>query len=338
MKQVLITGAAGFIGYHLARTLAAQSDTKVVLVDNLQRGGGFDAELQELMLLPNILFLGYDLTERLSWHMLEQVSCGLHDGFDEVYHLAAVNGTKHFYARPHDVLRTNTLTLIHALDWIATLKKKPRLLFTSSNEAYAGALSAFGQLPIPTPEDVPLVVDNPYNARWSYGGTKLIGEQFVIHYAAAHQIPSVIVRPHNFYGPRAGYDHVIPELIERIVAQHDPFRLVGHRETRSFCYIDDAIDAMIRAMTHATPAAPTLHIGSEVETQIGDLAGHLFKIGGWSPAQLAYDASLKGSVSRRLADTTRIHELTGWIATTPLEVGLRKTFDWYRAHPRPVAS
>lgn len=331
VKRVLITGAAGFIGHHLAKNLAARKDEQVelVLVDNLQRGQ-MDADLLATIELPNVRFQVADLTNPAEWD-------GIQRNIDEIYHLAAVNGTKRFYSAPHEVLRTNTLTMIHALDWAAKLERRPKFLFTSSNEAYAGALAAFGQLPIPTPEEVPLVIHDPRNPRWSYAGTKLIGEQFVIHYAAHYQIPSVIVRPHNFYGPRAGYDHVIPELIARIGKRQDPFVLFGPNETRSFCYIDDAVWAMISAMGCASVDPPTFHIGSAEETTIRWLADRLFARANWWPEDIDPQPSPAGSVKRRLADTTCIHEQTGWAATTTLAEGLSRTYEWYVDHPEPAA-
>lgn len=331
-KRILITGGAGFIGVHLASALAVSLDNQVILVDNLQRGA-MDDELKALLKAPNVEFICRDLTDESS---VEHLSDFLPGPIDEVYHLAAVNGTKHFYDAPHKVLRTNTLSTIHILDWIAKFHHKPKFLFTSSNEAYAGALAAFGKLQIPTPENVPLVVSDPYNPRWSYAGSKLIGEQFVIHYASHYKIPSVIVRPHNFYGPRAGYDHVIPELIARIERREDPFKITGAEETRSFCYIDDAVKAMILLMACATPEAPTVHIGSEQETAIQWLMEDLFAIGGWKPTKISHWASPAGSVVRRTADAGLVQKMTGWVATTPLLVGLHRTYDWYVANPKPA--
>ena len=153
---------------------------------------------------------------------------------------------------------------------------------------------------IPTPEEVPLVVSDPYNPRWSYAGTKLVGEQLVIHYAKAHGIPSVIVRPHNFYGPRAGYDHVIPEMIGRMLAHETPFTIHGSlTRPGPFCLsIDDAVNAMIRLMEHASVEAPTVHIGSREETRIRDLAAMVCRIANWLPEQYLEKRSPIGSVQQ----------------------------------------
>lgn len=329
MKKILITGGAGFIGYFLAKRLLADSGNKLILVDNLQRGK-MDTDFSELLRQDRIKFVQADLTQESFYETLDQ-------DFDQVYHLAAVNGTKLFYSMPQEVLRINTLSLIYILEWIRHLAKKPKLCFTSSNEAYAGALSAFNNLPLPTPEPVPLVISDPYNARWSYAGTKLIGEQFVIHYAQAYKFPAVIVRPHNFYGPRAGYDHVLPEWSEKIIARLDPFVLYGPEETRTFCYITDAVEAMQRLMDSATTdqhPIETVHIGATDEITMADLAQKMFAVAGWKPNKLEFKPSPPGSVKRRLADISKIKKLIGWEPTTKLDAGLHRTFEWYKDHPK----
>lgn len=329
MKKVLITGAAGFIGYHLSGHLLGTGDSRLVLVDNLQRGK-MDEDFKNLLKNERVEFIEADLTD---WSFYKT----LPTNFDQVYHLAAVNGTKLFYEMPQEVLRVNTLSLIYILEWIKGLEKKPKLCFTSSNEAYAGALAAFGQLPIPTPESVPLVVSDTYNPRWSYGGTKLIGELFVIHYAKAYNFPAVIVRPHNFYGPRAGYDHVIPEFCQKIMAKTDPFVIFSPDETRTFCYIADATRAMQALMdsdkTNNQPIE-TVHIGNTDEITMKDLAEKMFEVAGWRPKEFVVQSSPAGSVKRRLADISKIQKLVGWKPSTELVDGLAMTFSWYKNHPK----
>lgn len=325
IKKILINGGAGFIGLHLAKHLLAEKNTYVSLVDNLQRGQ-MDKDFDNLLKEERISFIKGDVTNPEFYNSLGK-------DFNHVYHLAAVNGTKNFYDIPHEVLRINTLSLIYLLEWAKSLDKKPKICFTSSNEAYAGALSAFNSLPIPTPENVPLIIEDTYNPRWSYGATKAIGEMFVIYYSKAYNIPSVIVRPHNFYGPRAGFGHVIPQMIERIIKKEGSFVVYGADETRTFCYIDDAVKAMQMLMdsksTNSFPAQ-TFHIGATEEINMEELAKKLFEVTGYSPERIEKKPGMAGSVKRRLADITKIKEAVNWQPTTSLEAGLKKTFDWYK--------
>ncbi len=329
MKKILITGAVGAIGCHLARHLLQDSNNQLILVDNLQRGK-IDQDFSEITKNERVKFIEADLTRPDFYTTLDT-------DVDHVYHLAAVNGTKTFYEMPHEVLRVNTLTLIYILEWIRGLAKKPKLCFTSSNEAYAGALASFNQLPIPTPEEVPLVISDTYNPRWSYAGTKLIGELFVIHYAKAYGFNAVVVRPHNFYGPRSGYDHVIPEFIDRITKKVDPFPVFGSQDTRTFCYLPDAVKAMQMLMdspnTNNQPIE-TVHIGASDEIMMLDLLKKMFSIMGWEPKSLEIKPSPLGSVKRRLADISKIKNLIGWQPETSFDEGLKQTIDWYLRHPK----
>lgn len=329
-KKILITGGAGFVGYHLAKRLASQGH-KVVIADNFFRGRR-DADLAELLGQPNVTLIEADLTQPKSWDKLGS-------SYDFVYHLVGINGTNLFYEIPHEVLRIGVSTTMNALEWFRTKNKKKgaKILYTSSNEAYASALEAFGTLPFPTPEEVPLVIADPYNARWSYGGQKLIGELFFIHYSKAYNLRMSIVRPHNFYGPRAGYEHVIPQVVGRARAQVEPFTIFGADDTRSFCYIDDAVEAIQKVMESVKTDGGTYHIGTTEETKIQDLVNQIFDQMDWKPKKIIAKNSPKGSVKRRLADVSKIKKHTGWRAKTPLKKGLQKTIEWYREHPKPAA-
>lgn len=331
MKKILITGGAGFVGYHLAKRLASQGHA-VTIADNFFRGRR-DADFGALLTLPNVVLIEGDLTKTEAWDALGS-------GYDEVYHLVGINGTRLFYEIPQEVLRIGVSTTMNALEWFRTKNNKPdaKILYTSSNEAYASALEAFGKLPIPTPEDVPLVVADPYNPRWSYGGQKLIGELFFIHYAKAYNFRMSIVRPHNFYGPRAGYEHVIPEIVGRISAKTDPFTIFGADDTRSFCYIDDAVEAIQMVMESNKTDGGTYHIGTPEETVIKDLIEKIFELTEWEPQHIEIKNSPEGSVKRRLADVSKIKKDTGWEAMTNLEDGLKKTIDWYVRNPKPSGS
>lgn len=326
MKRILITGGAGFIGYHLAKRLAAHRHD-ITLADNFCRGKR-DDDFEALLKLPSVHLIETDLTQKEAWDSIG-------NGYAEVYHLAGINGTKSFYEIPHEVLRVGISTTMHGLEWFRAQNNSAnaKILYASSNETYASALEAFGALPLPTPEHVPLVIADPYNPRWSYAGQKLVGELLFIHYARAYNFRHVIVRPHNFYGPRAGYEHAIPGLIGRIARKQEPFDLFGADETRSFCYIDDAVEAMQRVMESPITDGGTYHIGTSEETKVRDLAYLLFSLMGSKPQEVIARESPKGSVKRRLPDVSKIKRDAGWEAKTPLRVGLQRTIDWYLTHP-----
>lgn len=332
MLKILITGGAGFIGYHLAKHLLKlhKNNIQLVLVDNLQRGL-MDDDFKKLLEQPNVNFLNLDLTDPSSYEKIGS-------NYGHVYHLAAVNGTKYFYQMPHETSRINLLSLIYILEWFRTKNSEGKICFPSSNEAYAGGLNAFGTLPIPTPENVPLVVEDPYNPRWSYAATKLMGEVLMIHYLSMYNLRGIIVRPHNFYGPRAGYDHVIPEFVARINDRVDPFPIYGADDTRTFCYIDDAVRAIQMLMdSPKTDNQPieTVHIGDTMETLIYDLAEKLFTVTGWKPKEIKVENSPHGSVKRRLANVSKLQSFVGWKPEVSFEDGLCRTYEWYMQNPKP---
>lgn len=316
----LVTGGAGFIGFALSKALA-EKGYSVTIADNLFRGRK-DAEFEELCSRPNVSFINSDLTKPESFPRL-----GKPDGYDYVYHLAAINGTRLFYEMPEEVLRVNILACINLLDWFKGAKKS-KVLFSSSSETYAGTV-AMGKAKIPTPETVPLSVQDVKNPRWSYAGSKILGELLFINYARKHGFPFSIVRYHNIYGPRMGTEHVIPEFILRAGRREDPFTIKGGSQTRAFCFVDDAVRATIAVMESPRASGEIIHIGNDrEEIKISNLAKKVFSACGYRP-KLKMLPPPKGSVARRCPSTSKLLSLTGFRARVPLGEGLKKTAGWY---------
>ena len=167
--------------------------------------------------------------------------------------------------------------------------------------------------------------------RFAYAISKLLGEAAFVHGAAALDISAVVGRFHNVYGPRMGADHVIPEMSLRALRGEDPFRVWGAEQRRAFCYIDDAVEAMLRLMDTPAAAGEIVHIGDDsAETNIGDLAKLVLRVAGASP-ELAAMPAPAGSVARRSPDLGKLRALTGYEPAVSLEDGVQRTFDWYRS-------
>lgn len=317
MKHSLVTGAAGFIGFHLAKHLHAAGQ-RVTVVDNFFRGED-DKEFSDFCQADNVLFKKLDLTNPDSMHELS-------DNYDYVYDLAAINGTKNFYSMPHEVLRVNLLSVINLLGW---LKDKPEIpfLFASSSEAYAGSVR-LGIAEVPTKETVPLCIDDVQNPRWSYGGSKLAGELLVLNYAKFYNLNTRVIRYHNVYGPRMGYDHVIPEFCERINKKANPFPIYGTDDTRTFCYASDAVKATQLVMEEEKLKNEIVNIGSDDEITITALAEAMFGVAAWKPA-VEIHPSPAGSVARRCPDLQKLKNSTGYSPKVSLDEGLRETMKWY---------
>lgn len=316
--KVLIAGGAGFIGLHLAKYLAEKRDD-VTICDNLFRGE-MDSELTDLIKSENVEFVNADLTDGKEFEKIEP-------DFDLVYHLAAINGTNFFYDIPHVVLRVNVLTLLNTLDWL-TRKNCQKLIWTSSSEVYAGAI-ALNKVPVPTPEDIPLVIEDVFNPRFSYAASKIVGESLCLNYARSCGLNVSIVRPHNIYGPRMGYEHVIPQFITRIIRREDPFRIYGGSQSRAFCFIEDLVRGLASIGESPKTNNEIVNIGNDKEEiTIINLTGKMFDLFHFHP-ELEILPPLKGSVNRRCPDITKARELLGYEPQIDLNTGLQRTYDWY---------
>jgi dTDP-glucose 4,6-dehydratase/UDP-glucose 4-epimerase len=309
--DVLVTGGAGFIGSQLVHRLVDKGH-EVTVFDNVSRGSVSKIE----SVLDDIEVIQGDITER------ESVTNAI-DSPDIIYHLAAVNGTKHFYERPVDVMNVNIQGVQNVVD-VAAESDCSRVVFASSSEVY-GFPREF-----PTSEDHTLQIMDPKNPRFSYAGSKIIGEQYVINKCSACEMNYAILRPHNIYGEAMGEDHVIPEFIEQIVTDK-PFTVYGDGEqTRSFCYISDAVEGFYKAGMDDTARAEIYNIGTQDEITINTLAENLFEVAGVFPEVEHTDSEeLEGSTSRRQPDISKAREMLGYEPQVPIENGLEKTFDWY---------
>ncbi|MBM4125294.1 MAG: NAD-dependent epimerase/dehydratase family protein [Nitrospira sp.] len=322
MSKVLILGGTGFIGLELAKHLHRESDRHDIwLVDNFSRGR-CDAEVEGFLKKSAGCHLHCaDLTVAKSFEVLNET-------YDEVYLLAAVVGVRYTKENPAEVLRTNVQITMNVLDW-AHKATVGRLLFASSSEVYSGAVE-LGIARVPTSESTPLVITDIKEARFSYAVSKTVGEAMALAYDTAYAVPCVVVRFHNVYGPRMGYEHVIPELTLRALRHEMPFRVYGADQTRAFCFVDDAVRGTVMAMRSGVRRG-IYHIGNDnEEVTIADLAKRIQSLTGHHADVAALPASA-GSVSRRCPDIGKMRAL-GYEPRVSLDEGLGATVDWYRRH------
>ncbi len=320
MKKVLITGGAGFIGFHVAKRLAAEG-YRLDLLDNFARGV-LDRDLEELATLPGVRVLNRDLLRPDSLKDLD-------DDYRWVYHFAAIIGVAHVLARPFATLRDNVEMLVNTLSWSQSQKGLERLVFASTSEVYAGTLQYF-HLPIPTPEWTPLAITDLGNPRTSYMLSKIYGEAL----CQQSGVPFTIVRPHNIYGPRMGMSHVIPELLQKakFLPENDALEVFSVEHRRTFCYIEDGVEMIKRAAESANCERETLNIGTHApEITIGALAVAILKIVGRNLKIVPQPATI-GSPLRRCPDMSKTAALTGYVSRVGLEEGIGLTYRWYQDH------
>lgn len=297
------------------RLLAGGSSLTVL--DDLSRGR-LDDEARRLFDRSDIEFVQADLCD-------PSVFAGLDARYDTIVHLAAVIGIQAASREPVRVLRTNALSTLNVVDYWR--RCQARMVFTSTSEAY-GALLGSAAIPVPTPEDVPVGLRDTGIPRFSYAASKIFGETLVRQVSSTEGLPSLVVRPHNVYGPRMGFDHVIPQMSIRAIRREDPFRVFGPDETRAFCHVDDFCTAV--SMLMEAGAEGVFHVGTDRETRIGDLAEAVLALAGHS-APMVDMPSQAGSPARRCPDISKLRASTGFSPSVSLEEGLAETFAWYRA-------
>ncbi len=318
-RRILITGGAGFIGCHLADQLSQESENELVIIDNFSRGR-LDREMNDLRNRSNVQLISADLTDAATYNQLGE-------GYDEVYHLAAIIGVRNVLQEPDKVLHVNAIATLNLLNWFVRDGGK-KLFFSSTSEAYAWT-QQFYTLPIPTSEDVPLALTELGNPRITYAGSKIFGELAVTQYCLVHQKPFVIVRYHNVYGPRMGTEHVIPELYWRALNGQNPLDVYSANHSRAFCYVSDAITATIRSMRVRVAENQVFHIGNDrEEIQIGDLARRILDRANIS-VEIQCRAATNDPIIRRCPNISRARALLDYEPRVTLDEGLARTLKWY---------
>ena len=314
--RILVTGGAGFLGSHLVGRLLADG-RQVVVLDNFSRGH----------------------PQRLAGLACETVHGDVRDpavtadamaGCSSVVHMACVQGTRAFYTDPRTVLDVAVRGMTSVL--AACEKTGCRdLLFLSSSEVYGQPAR------LPAREDVPLVIPDVRNPRYSYAGGKITGELMAVAWQREGVLDRVIIaRPHNIFGPAAGTDHVIPQLcvkMNRLICEYPagviPLPVQGDgTQTRAFCYVDDCTEQLALLLGKVPAGTGVWHVGTTDERNIASVA-HAVALCYGRQVTLMATPPLEGAPSRRVPDTSRIAAL-GYVSRVPFEEGLARTVDWYR--------
>jgi nucleoside-diphosphate-sugar epimerase len=320
-KNVLLLGGAGFIGFNITKYLAENRNYKLTIADNFARGKQ-DDYFKELVAKHNIKVVAGDFTDPTIYNELDEA-------YDQVYMLASVVGVDNANSIPHEIIRINTALIYNTLEWVRR-SKIGKVLFTSTSECYAGTIEAFGYI-TPTPEEVPLCIQEIGHPRFTYAVTKMLGESGFLNYARILGFETTIVRYHNVYGPRMGFKHVIPHLVVRYRKNEEPFKVYGHDQTRAFCYISDAVEGTVLAMEQPNTNGEIYHIGTQDEISIGELihyAGELMDFKGSFENAPTYP----GSVSRRCPDITKARTQLGFEPKVMWKEGLKETVEWYNQY------
>lgn len=317
MTKVLVTGGAGFIALHLANRLL-DGGYEVHLTDNFSRGVR-DKELESTLERQGVSFSVTDCMDASSIDKL---------GFDfkYIFHMAAIIGVRHVEDRPANVVTDNLRMLENMLSHARKQKNMNRFLFASTSEVYAGTLENF-ELPIPTPESTPLALTDLSRPRTSYMLSKISGEA-LCHYS---ELPFTVFRPHNVYGPRMGVSHVIPEQLRKAYegSVGSALPVPSVEQTRTFCYVEDAVEMLHRMMESPKCVGQTLNLGvQDPEITMHNLAEKCYEVVGKQQKVEPMPATV-GSPSRRCPDMSITNSLLGFIPRVGLDEGIRRTYEWY---------
>lgn len=290
MARILVTGGAGFIASELAIRLAADPANEVVVVDNLLTG-----EVGKLpaVMPPNMHFIKCDVNR------FEDISSVFYAyRFQYVFHYAAVVGVKRTTDNPVMVLRD-----IDGIRNILDLSKNmgvKRVLFSSSSEVYGE--------PVEIPQNERTT---PLNSKLPYAIVKNIGEAFLRSYHKEFGLEYTVFRFFNTYGPKQSRDFVVSKFIRAALAGEDITLYGDGLQTRTFCYIDDNIDACLRAFHGNEVLNDVVNIGSDVEITIRGLAELIIELTG-SRSRIVHLPPLEeGDMTRRMPDVTRMRALLG---------------------------
>jgi UDP-glucuronate decarboxylase len=306
-KRILITGGAGFLGSHLCDRLLAQGH-EVLCADNLYTGAKRNVE--HLLQHPRFEFLRHDITFPLYVEV------------DEIYNLACPASPIHYQ---HDPVQTTKTSVHGAINMLGLAKRlNAKILQASTSEVYGDPQMH------PQREDYWGHV-NPIGVRSCYDEGKRCAETLFFDYRRQHGLGIKVARIFNTYGPRMHpFDgRVVSNFIVQALAG-EPITLYGDGEqTRSFCYVDDLVEGLIRLMD--TPHAVTgpMNLGNPAEFTIRELAERILAITGSSSAVVCKPLPSDDPVRRR-PDTSLARETLGWSPSVPLEEGLRPTIAYLR--------
>ncbi len=317
-KRYLVTGGTGFIGSAIVKRLVAEGHSVCVLDNNSRGNFSRLAEIEN-----DIEFVEADIRDAAAVAAAAK-------GRQAIIHLAYVNGTEFFYSKPELVLDIAIRGMLAVLD-ACRASDIGELVLASSSEVY--------QTPptIPTPEDVPMVVPDVLNPRYSYGGGKIACELMATNYGRNGFDRVMTFRPHNVYGPDMGWEHVLPQFTMRAMdaiaaTPSGPvdFEIQGDgTQTRSFVHIDDFATGVM-CMLARGEHHDIYNIGNPEELTIRQVVEKTFAILGREPNLIEGELTA-GSTQRRCPDISKLAGL-GYSPAIPFEKGLPSLVEWYVEH------
>jgi UDP-glucuronate decarboxylase len=310
-KEILITGGAGFLGSYICEALIGFG-AKVICLDNL--ASGLATNIEGIKSNENFTFTEHDISKPIYFD----------NELDLVIHMASRAAPFEFEKYPIQILKANTLGI-----WVAlgiAKEHNARFVYTSTSEVYGNPDPKF----IPTPETYNGNV-NPIGPRSCYDEAKRAGEAFVIAYKNEHGMDTRMARIFNTYGPRMRADDIygraLPRFIDQALNGNDITVFGDGSQTRSFTYVSDQIDGLLRLAAIDEARGEVINIGNNKETSILELAEMIKKVTN-SSSEITFHPLPEDDPERRCPDISKAKEILGWESKVSLEEGLEKTIEW----------
>jgi dTDP-glucose 4,6-dehydratase len=309
-RPVLVTGAGGFIGSHLAEALVRADASVRAFVRYNSRGDNGWLELSAPDVASELEIFRGDLQN-------PEAVAGAVDGCEVVWHLGALIPIPYSYRHPREFEMANVAGTLNVLE-AARRAGTARVVHTSTSEVYGTAQS------VPIDEEHRLHPQSPYAA------TKVAADQLALAYRRSFGTPVVVARPFNTYGPRQSARAVIPTIVSQVLAR-DVVELGATDPTRDFLYVEDNVSGLLRCGEADGIEGEVINLGTGVEVSIGELAERIKRLVD-REVPLAHDENRlrppDSEVERLVADVSKAKRLLGWEAQVDLAEGLRRTIDW----------
>ncbi|GLU50028.1 NAD-dependent epimerase/dehydratase family protein [Nocardiopsis ansamitocini] len=317
MANVVVTGGCGFVGSHLVDSLVRRGDN-VVVFDSQDRPG--DQTGDE----ANVRYVTGDIRDA------DQLARVITPGVDTVYHLAALVGVDQYLKRPLDVIDVNFSGTRAVLD--LAVRADAKVVFSSTSEV-------FGKNPdVPWTEDADRLLGSTTADRWSYATSKALSEHLTFAFMRQHGLNASIIRYFNLYGPRQRPAFLVSRSVHRALRGIAPVVYDQGRQTRSFTYVEDAIDATVTIGASTDSLGECFNVGSSDEVSIRAAVELVIELTGLdidfdNTATRAHFGDAYQDLDRRVPDTTKMSTRLGWKSTVDLRDGITRFVDWARANP-----
>ncbi len=309
LNRILVTGGAGFIGSHLCKRLICQNH-EVVCIDNLLTGT--KKNIYDLLDKKNFLFKKADVKNKIDL-----------DGFDQIYNLACPASPIHYQENPIDTIQTNVLGSLNVLE--VAKKNNSKILQASTSEVYGDPEVH------PQPENYKGKV-NPIGIRACYDEGKRCAETLFFDYNRQHNVQIKVIRIFNTYGPSMLQNdgRVVSNFIVQALEGHDITIYGDGKQTRSFQYIDDLIDGMIKMMDSEKEFLGPVNLGNPNEFTILELAHKILAMIPESNSKIIFKPLPKDDPLQRKPDILRAKKNLNWKPEIELNEGLQKTIKYFK--------